>query len=60
MSIPKRGWWGDLAFAKGVCLAPILNPAGVVAGLERVRMIPSAMGGARSVISFGLACYKGA
>ncbi|KRB82984.1 hypothetical protein ASE00_13415 [Sphingomonas sp. Root710] len=44
---------GMTALLEGVAQAPILTPAGMVAGLEQVRMIPAAMGGDRTVISFG-------
>lgn len=38
---------------EGIALAPILTPDGVKKGLEDVTSLPSAMGGPRTVISFG-------
>jgi ABC-type branched-subunit amino acid transport system substrate-binding protein len=50
---------GMVALLEGICSAPILTPKGVKQGLEQVRMIPAAMGGARTSISFGPYDRKG-
>jgi ABC-type branched-subunit amino acid transport system substrate-binding protein len=50
---------GLVALLEGVAAAPILTPAGVLQGLETVRMVPAAVGGARTVISFGPHDHKG-
>jgi ABC-type branched-subunit amino acid transport system substrate-binding protein len=54
--IPEMGaiyWDGIRAVLEGVVLAPILTPEGVRKGLEDVKMLPAACGGARNVVSFG-------
>lgn len=50
---------GLVALLEGVANAPILTPDGVRQGLELVRMIPAAMGGDRTCISFGPYDHKG-
>jgi len=50
---------GIVALLEGVAAAPILTPKGVAEGLENVRMIPAAMGGDRTTISFGPYDHKG-
>lgn len=50
---------GIVALLEGIAEAPILTPRGVVEGLENVRMIPAAMGGDRTTISFGPYDHKG-
>ena len=44
---------GMTALLEGVCNAPILTPEGVRQGLELVHMVPAAIGGDRTIISFG-------
>jgi ABC-type branched-subunit amino acid transport system substrate-binding protein len=50
---------GMVALLEGVAAAPIMTPEGVLTGLENVRMIPAAMGGDRTTISFGPYDHKG-
>lgn len=50
---------GMVALLEGVANAPILTPEGVVQGLESVRMVPAAMGGNRTTLSFGPYDHKG-
>ncbi len=47
------------AAVAGVAAAPLLDPAGVVKGLEAITMMPSVSGGPRSYISFGPHDRKG-
>jgi branched-chain amino acid transport system substrate-binding protein len=47
---------------EGLTRAPVLTPAGVKEGLERIRMMPCALGGPRTYIGFGRQdhrAYKG-
>lgn len=50
---------GMTALLEGVANAPILTPEGIRQGLELVRMLPAAIGGARNVISFGPNDHRG-
>jgi len=50
---------GMVALIEGIIEAPILTPKGILAGLENVRMIPAAIGGDRTTISFGPYDRKG-
>ena len=50
---------GMVALLEGVANAPILTPDGVRQGLERVKQVPAATGGARTSISFGPYDHKG-
>lgn len=50
---------GMVALLEGIIAAPILTPKGVTEGLENVRMIPAAMGGDRTTLSFGPYDHKG-
>lgn len=44
---------GARVLFEGLALAPILNRPGLRAGLERVRGLPSSMGGPENVLAFG-------
>ena len=50
---------GMVALLEGIAAAPILTPRGVREGLENVRMVPAAIGGDRTVLSFGPFDHKG-
>jgi ABC-type branched-subunit amino acid transport system substrate-binding protein len=50
---------GIVALLEGVVNAPIMTPEGLLAGLEMVRMVPAAMGGNRTSLSFGPYDHKG-
>ncbi|WP_414900239.1 ABC transporter substrate-binding protein [Sphingomonas flavalba] len=45
--------------AEAIGMAPALTPVGVLAGLESVRLLPAASGGANTTISFGPYSRKG-
>ena len=50
---------GMMALLEGIAAAPILTPKGVTQGLENVRMVPAAIGGNRTTLSFGPYDHKG-
>jgi len=47
------------AAAEAIVNAPELTGAGVSAGLERIKMMPSTLGGPRTYISFGPQDHRG-
>lgn len=47
------------AVLEGLALAPLMTPEGVKEGLERLRMLPAASGGPRSVLSLGPYDHRG-
>jgi branched-chain amino acid transport system substrate-binding protein len=44
---------------EGLARSPVLTPTGVKVGLERIRMMPCALGGPRTYISFGAQDHRG-
>ena len=45
------GYDTGVVAAEGIARAPVLSPAGVKTGLERIRMLPAATGGPRTFLS---------
>jgi ABC-type branched-subunit amino acid transport system substrate-binding protein len=61
---PMAGVYLDLArlAAEGIARAPVLTAAGVAAGLERIKLLPAALGGPGTQMGFGRwerSAYKG-
>jgi ABC-type branched-subunit amino acid transport system substrate-binding protein len=57
--IPGLSYDTGMVVAHAIRFAPVRNPEGVKAGLERVRMLPTTTGGPRTHVTFGPFDHKG-